>query len=440
MALFDSLLNLTPDQNQGLLSAAAQLLQAGGPSLRPTSFGQALGGGLQAFQQGISDAEQRRAQLQNQALNAKLLGLNIQNQETNRQRAKALQDFYLNRSQPTNPATQVPAGQTADLAPTVANANALPSPASPAIGGVGKQDLFRQNLQEAQALRAAGFGPEADAREAAALKFQPKIKDWQKVNVGGRVLFAPFFEDGTSGAPVPLDVAEKLQQVDTGGAQQLVNPFTGQVVTSTTKSATPGERLTASTAANRLAFDIGQANRPAFNAEAGGYILPVNKANPQGGLINIPGVQGKAPTEFQGKSAAFGLRADEANKTLNNLQGAYSPSAINSKLAVEGTPLVGGILGAATNKALSENDQRAEQAQRDFVNAILRQESGAAIGAQEFDNARKQYFPQPGDSQPVIDQKQRNRQLAVQALQANAGKAKLTAPSTSGWSITKVGE
>jgi hypothetical protein len=53
---------LTPEQTQGIqnqamLQAAAALLQAGGPSARPVSLGQALGGALQAGQQGYSQAQ-----------------------------------------------------------------------------------------------------------------------------------------------------------------------------------------------------------------------------------------------------------------------------------------------------------------------------------------------------------------------------------------------
>lgn len=54
---------LTPQQTQGIqnqamLQAAAALLSAGGPSTRPVSLGQALGGALQAGQQGYSTAQQ----------------------------------------------------------------------------------------------------------------------------------------------------------------------------------------------------------------------------------------------------------------------------------------------------------------------------------------------------------------------------------------------
>lgn len=45
-------------QQQGMLQAAAALMQAGGPSARPVSLGQALGGALQAGQQGYTTAQQ----------------------------------------------------------------------------------------------------------------------------------------------------------------------------------------------------------------------------------------------------------------------------------------------------------------------------------------------------------------------------------------------
>ena len=54
---------LTPQQQQGIqnqamLQAASALLSAGGPSTRPVSLGQALGGALQAGQQGYQTAQQ----------------------------------------------------------------------------------------------------------------------------------------------------------------------------------------------------------------------------------------------------------------------------------------------------------------------------------------------------------------------------------------------
>jgi len=61
----------------------------------------------------------------------------------------------------------------------------------------------------------------------------------------------------------------------------------------------------------------------------------------------------------------------------------------------------------------SDDRQSYEQAQRNFINAVLRRESGAAIAESEFDSAAKQYFPQPGDSLQVIEQKARNRNTVI---------------------------
>lgn len=183
---------------------------------------------------------------------------------------------------------------------------------------------------------------------------------------------------------------------------------------------------------DRLNYDKEQPRGQVVQTDTGPILVDPRTGQSQPVIRNgKPVTSAKAPTEFQGKSAAFGARAEEADKVLGSLVGKYSPAAINSKSSVENTPLIGGLLGSAANKfALSDDDQKAEQAQRDFVNAVLRQESGAAIGESEFDNARKQYFPQPGDGKGVIAQKDRNRKLAIQGLKSNAGRAAFEAPAS----------
>jgi hypothetical protein len=131
-----------------------------------------------------------------------------------------------------------------------------------------------------------------------------------------------------------------------------------------------------------------------------------------------PRTNGKPPTEFQGKSALYANRAAEAEKILSSLD--YSPAALGTKSAMENTPLIGGALGAAGNMMLTADNQKAEQAQRNFVNAILRQESGAVISPAEFENAKKQYFPSVGDSEAVKAQKAENRRVAIESIRNNA--------------------
>ena len=147
-----------------------------------------------------------------------------------------------------------------------------------------------------------------------------------------------------------------------------------------------------------------------------------------GGPADPSAAKKAAPTEFQGKSAGFGARAQESDRILNEIAGDYSPAGINTKNSLGGTPLIGGALEAGANAMLSDKSQMAEQAQRDFMNALLRQESGAAIGKDEFNNGKRQYFPQPGDSDAVIAQKAANRRLAVQGLLNNAGNATVATP------------
>lgn len=117
-------------------------------------------------------------------------------------------------------------------------------------------------------------------------------------------------------------------------------------------------------------------------------------------------LKGEKPlTEFQGKSVTFGTRAAEAHNILNSLEGTYSTISAN-------------YLPSFVN---SEEGQKAKQAQDNFVNAVLRQESGAAINSSEFSNAKKQYFPQPGDSEAVLAQKRQNRETVIKGFARQAG-------------------
>ena len=163
--------------------------------------------------------------------------------------------------------------------------------------------------------------------------------------------------------------------------------------------------------------------RSVFDAERGGIVnLDTGIFTPatQGG---VPlGEKNKPLTETQSKAVGFASRAGEADEIINKVGegGKFTPSLI--KAGAESVPLVGGALGTAANLfAPSSKEQQIEQAQRNFVNALLRQESGASISPTEFANAQKQYFPQPGDSPEVILQKAANRKTSIDALKVQAG-------------------
>lgn len=146
---------------------------------------------------------------------------------------------------------------------------------------------------------------------------------------------------------------------------------------------------------------------------------------PDQNLEPIPGGPGdkadKPPTEFQGKAALYGTRAAQSDKILTELEDKISTTGLSVKQAAANTPIVGGALGAVGNVMLSKNQQKVDQAQRDFVNAVLRQESGAVISPAEFANAQKQYFPAPGDDESTVQQKRQNRKLAIEGFRRMAG-------------------
>lgn len=119
----------------------------------------------------------------------------------------------------------------------------------------------------------------------------------------------------------------------------------------------------------------------------------------------------KPMTEFQGKAALYGTRAAQSDKVLKALEDKISTAGLT----------VGQATGVLGNTFMSSEQRRVDQAQRDFVNAVLRQESGAVISDAEFANAKKQYFPQTGDDPNTLAQKRANRQLAIQGFARMAG-------------------
>ena len=130
----------------------------------------------------------------------------------------------------------------------------------------------------------------------------------------------------------------------------------------------------------------------------------------------------KPLTESQGKAGTFGLRAEQADELIRSVGkgGAVQKGAI--KRSVEAVPFIGDSLGTLANWTQSDEQRQVEQAQRNFINAILRRESGAVISPEEFDNAAKQYFPQPGDDAQTIANKMENRQSSIAGLTSESGR------------------
>ena len=129
-------------------------------------------------------------------------------------------------------------------------------------------------------------------------------------------------------------------------------------------------------------------------------------------------------SDSQMLSAGFYRRALDSQRLLT------SPIEINGEmvpLEFAGTQLSALAeslpFGGAERFLMSDEYLQFQQAKTNFVTAVLRKESGAAISSEEFENEDKKYFPQPGDSEPLIEQKRKARELAIQNLKNESGRA-----------------
>jgi len=116
-------------------------------------------------------------------------------------------------------------------------------------------------------------------------------------------------------------------------------------------------------------------------------------------------------------AAAFSNRMiDSVNVFEQVTQRGYDPSNVRD-YAASNLPL------SLRATAMSEDGQQYLAAKMNFITAVLRKESGAAISDTEFANEDLKYFPQVGESDAVIEQKRLARQTAINSMKAQSGGA-----------------
>jgi hypothetical protein len=137
-------------------------------------------------------------------------------------------------------------------------------------------------------------------------------------------------------------------------------------------------------------------------------------------------LEGKKPTESEQKAYGFAQRMELSDQLITNLENqvlkegldatALYPTATSQ--AAGKVPLIGDYL---RTQVTSPIQQQYRQAQENWVRANLRKESGAVIGSDEMADEIRTYFPQPGESAQVIQQKQLARQVTQDAMKTSAG-------------------
>jgi len=147
----------------------------------------------------------------------------------------------------------------------------------------------------------------------------------------------------------------------------------------------------------------------------------VMESDGQGGFTfrqgaGVGGAGARPATEGQLSGAGMLQRMTAAEEILRSVERETGLVAI----PIDKTLLMGTGLEGYT---LTPTEQRITQAQRDWVRAKLRKESGAVIGADEMADEIRTYFPQAGEGPEIVAQKAEARRRAEAQLQIGAGSA-----------------
>lgn len=369
-------------QQAGLTNLGFALLQAsqGQPGQRKPSFGQIIGQagpvGMQAYQQsfdktlkdtllGMQVAEMRRKQQESEALRKALpLAFNIQRELA-----------------PTTGAFE--AGQGLDV--MQGGQGIVPERA---ITGV------ELNKQMIPALATIPGGIEVATN---LLKMQEQL--------GGKTSVQEIFDPKT-GKPIKVRYNEITgEYTPLGGMKQEAPSFTmtdyGVLNTKTGQILQPTDDK-----GNTIVLDT-TVKASEDERKSGGFFIRMKDAT---STINTP------------------IKDDKGNFVLdkNGNKVTIASSASKPEFFAEtvGTIIPNWMGGrSAQNFVTSAVRQQYQQAQENWVSANLRAESGAAIGVEEMQKEIRKYFPQIGDSDSVIEQKTKAREVAEQAMKQRAGRA-----------------
>ncbi len=125
-------------------------------------------------------------------------------------------------------------------------------------------------------------------------------------------------------------------------------------------------------------------------------------------------LNGKPQSATQAQANGYADRLARSNIIISDIGGNFTGSL---------------AFGAKLPNQLQSGDRQAyEQAKRDFVTAVLRRESGAAISDTEFAREELKYFPQAGDKPETVAQKEAARNTAINNLYREANVTRTALP------------
>ncbi len=115
----------------------------------------------------------------------------------------------------------------------------------------------------------------------------------------------------------------------------------------------------------------------------------------------------------------FGTRMLESGDAITQMQGDISKKGLigAGKMASE-EAMAGTAIGSVL---ISDEIAEWKQIEKNFITAVMREESGAQINEDEFKKAQLTYIPQPGDSKKELAYKKQAREMTTQNFLGGAG-------------------
>jgi len=123
-----------------------------------------------------------------------------------------------------------------------------------------------------------------------------------------------------------------------------------------------------------------------------------------------PKIEGKELNGEQGKALAFAGRMALNEATINEvIKRGYEPN-------------YSGHIPFLPERLKSESRKIYEAAKGNWIEAVLRRNSGAVISEKDYADAEQQYFPQPGESKEAIAKKKARRDAELESMKTAIGK------------------
>ena len=403
---------LSPQQqaavrNQSLLAMAASLLKAGGPSTNPNTFSQALGSAFEAGQGAMQSGQAN-------AVQQMLMRQKLEEAKAERDLRTRAADILSGKSSAAavtpEAAINAPGGAVGPTPARAANIGAAPTPAA------NDKSTMASRYRELAALFSATDPVKAKSYMDLAGQLEPQEK----------FSTTPQFGRSADGTPISYVLSESggmrllnVQQSpdfnyqDMGGYVSVRDKRTNKEVERIKKSMSPSEFANY----QRGSYSVQDTDQGKMYVPTtpGKPAIPV--AGPSGAPLKSAAGGGQ-PSQDELQTATLLARVSIAEQQIGEAakanQGASSP----------------GYLNPLTPRAFqSEERKQVEDAQDEFLDAALTLSTGAAYTQEQFNAAKRTYFPAAGDDAQTIKDKANRRKNVIESARLRAGRAAGSIPA-----------